>query len=285
MPDSNNASAANTAEVFDEVAYCYDGSLEGLLSAIFIAYRNHEDPTDVVSADVLQPRLSQRIATIETDMQLADRVRRGLIRKAGRQAYAAVRKASVSSQPHAGTAAYRFVRYAMDEHAGPGRPFNNIAHPNVEPLFKIARSVDQECEHMRQFARFEHLSDDDIDFWFARINPKDAVVPLVMNHFVERFNIQPFVLYDEVHKMGGVYEGKRWYLVHADIDHDPAFTMPDRAHDETKMQQAWKRFYRTVAVDARYNPELRQHFMAKRFWHNLTEMQEDLPSLTLFNHN
>ena len=43
------------------------------------------------------------------------------------------------------------------------------------------------------------------------------------------------------------------------------------------MQQAWKRFYDTGAVEARYNPELRRQFMPKRFWKNITEMQEDLP--------
>ena len=43
------------------------------------------------------------------------------------------------------------------------------------------------------------------------------------------------------------------------------------------MQQAWKRFYDTVAVEARYTPELRRPLMPKRFWKNITEMQEDLP--------
>ena len=45
------------------------------------------------------------------------------------------------------------------------------------------------------------------------------------------------------------------------------------------MQQAWRLFYRSVSIDARYNPELRTHFMPKRFWKNLTEVQEVLPSL------
>lgn len=70
----------------------------------------------------------------------------------------------------------------------------------------------------------------------------------------------------------GVYEGRDWYLVQTEnVD------LPDRASEERLMQQAWKRFYDTVAVEARYNPELRRQFMPKRFWKNITEMQEDLP--------
>ena len=43
------------------------------------------------------------------------------------------------------------------------------------------------------------------------------------------------------------------------------------------MKDAWKRFYRTIAVESRYNPELRRQFMPKRLWKNITELQEDLP--------
>ena len=47
------------------------------------------------------------------------------------------------------------------------------------------------------------------------------------------------------------------------------------------MQRAWKRFYRAVAVESRYNPELRRQFMPKRLWKNITEMQEDAPGKEL----
>ncbi|WP_172135455.1 TIGR03915 family putative DNA repair protein [Adlercreutzia sp. ZJ473] len=292
-------------EVYDEVAYVYDGTLEGLLSAIFAAYANHEDPSDVVREGVMQPRLAQRLARIETDVSHADRVRRGLCRACGHQAFGAVKKAALSAREDAGTAAYRFVRYAMDSQKkrdcarcrkratcsgaqgrGPcprqrGRALSDVTHPAVEPLFRIARAVDQECEHMRQFIRFEHLRSDEADVWFARCNPRDSVVPLVMGHFVERFSIQPFIIYDENHHLAGVFDGSTWYLVRTDDPATSLLELPGHAADEAAMQQAWKRFYRTVAVESRYNPELRRHFMPKRFWRNLTEMQEDPQALAV----
>ena len=69
-----------------------------------------------------------------------------------------------------------------------------------------------------------------------------------------------------------MYAGDDWHLVKTD-----ALNLPDRAADERTMQQAWKRFYKTVAVESRYNPELRRQFMPKRLWENITEMQEELP--------
>lgn len=292
--------AVSPVEAYESVAYVYDGSLEGLLSAIFAAYANHADPEDVVPSGQLQPRLGQQVSAIETNVGHAERVARTLRDRCGWKAYCAVRDAALYEGEGAGTAAYRFVRYALDQHkrrdcAGcrkrpscpgargqggcprlRGRALSDITHPAVEPLHRIQRAVSSECEHVRQFARFEHLRGQGVDVWFARCNPKAAVVPLVMDHFVDRFNVQPFILYDEAHGMAGVYEGTRWYLVRTEgLDE---LALPAQAEEERLMQAAWRRFYHSVAVESRYNPELRRHFMPKRFWRNITEMQEEIPT-------
>ncbi len=300
-PDHLSLSAIPSASpdaIYDEVAYAYDGSLEGLLSAVFAAYARREQPTDVVPEERLQPRLGQRVATIPTDMAHATRVLRGLRRVCGWRAVLAVKQASCSDEPDAGTAVYRFVRYAMDEQkrrdcercrkrsscpgrggAGPcpkqrGRALSDITHPAVERLFRISRSISQECEHMRQFVRFQYLRGEGAEVWFARVNPKASVVPLVMDHFVERLGVQPFIIYDEVHHLAGVYDGGDWHLVSTRNQGDLGQALPDPTADEALFSEAWRTFYRAVSVDARYHPELRRQFMPKRFWKNLTELQE-----------
>ncbi len=293
----------DSPEMYDEVAYAYDGTLEGLLTAIFSSYANHEDPTDVEPARRLQPRLGQRVAVIETNPDYALRVLRGVRNRCGWQAALALKRAAVSDEPDAGTAAYRFVRYATDEQKrrdcdhcrkratckgrggmGPcpkqrGRAFSDITHPAVERLFQISRSISQECEHMRQFIRFEHLGGEGASLWFARCNPKAAVIPLVMDHFVERLSDMPFIIYDEVHEMTGVYDGGDWYLVNTAGQGDLARALPASTADEALYAEAWRTFYRSVSIDARMNPELRRRFMPKRFWKNLTEMKEDPKAL------
>ena len=270
------------------------GSLEGLLSAVFEAYARREDPQDIARADVLQPRLGQTVRVIETNEEHAVRVRRGIRRACGDAAYDAVKHASLSDHPDAGTIVYRFIRYAMAQNrphdcsgckrrgscggacgkfacTGKARRsvLGDLAHPAVEPLHRLARSVMNERHRMLQFLRFEHLEN---GVWFARCNPAASVIPLLMDWFSGRFNTQPFIIFDEAHNIAGVYEGRDWYLVQTEnVD------LPDRASEERLMQQAWKRFYDTVAIEARYNPELRRQFMPKRFWKNITEMQEDLP--------
>ena len=302
--NGSNMDAATREEPLTDVAYVYDGSLEGLLSAVFEAYARREEPQDIAPETVLQPRLAQAVRFVETDVERAVRVQRGIKRTCGAAAYDAVMRASLSDDPQAGTIVYRFVRYAMAANrphdcsgcrkrgscSGPmgtsrptdslgcsgkarGSVLNDLAHPAVEPLHRLVRAVGNERHRMVQFLRFEHLEN---GVWLARCNPTASVVPLLMDWFAGRCNTQPCIIYDEVHHLAGVYEGRDWYLVRTD-----ELNVPDRAADERLMQAAWKRFYRTVAVEARYNPELRRQFMPKRLWKNILEMHEDLPGTEL----
>lgn len=301
------------------VAYVYNGTAEGLFTAIFKAYETHEDPQDVVREGVLQPRLGQSVKYIEADSALAARVGEGIERVVGRQGLNACVRASLSDDPDAGSIVYRFVRYAMerektqkgkalgakkagstrngarrrnaasrtfarsqalDSREAPKRQrlgndtwqdptkyrgmLGEISNPNVAPLLALEKSVMNERHLMQQFMRFEQLEN---GAWFARCSPKAAVVPLLMDWFSGRFNTQPFAIYDETHHMAGVYEGNGWHIVRTD-----AVNLPRKTDDELAMQRAWQRFYQTVSIDARYHPELRVHFMPKRFWQHLPEM-------------
>ncbi len=265
-------------DLFDEVAYLYDGSLEGLLSAVFEAYARKEHPSDVISSELVQPRLSQRIHHVATNDMFARRVQRGIVKRCGKRTFWQITKASTSSDPRVGYIIYRFIRYAIDEHADARRALSNRAHPPLADLLEAVLSVENECERMRQFARFEHLKGDDIQVWFANVNPKHAVIPLVLGHFVERFNVQPFIIFDETHNIAGVWDGAQQHLIQISAA-ELVSRLPHHSANEVAMQEAWRTFYRAVSIDARYNPELRRQFMPLRLWKNITEMQEDIAEL------
>ena len=135
-------------------------------------------------------------------------------------------------------------------------------------MVRLSRRAVNECEKMRQFVRFSHLEN---GVWYARCNPNASVVPLVMGYFAARLNDQPFIIYDENHHLAGMYDGRGWQLVSGD-----AVVVPPSTEHDAQMQEAWKRFYDALSVDARYNPELRRHFMPMRMWRNLTEMKPRL---------
>ena len=255
-------SADAMLEPLGNVAYVHDGTTEGLLSAIFQAYALHEQPEDFSSKARLQPRLGQSVRYIETDAALASRVKAGIVRKAGRDAWDAVLHASLSDDPSAGVAVYRFVRHVMARPAAANAGLiRNMAHPIAGPVARLNRSVMNERHLLLQFLRFEHFEN---GIWFANCNPKANVVPLLMGWFAGRFNTERFVIYDEVHQVAGIYDGANWYIAQTDEVH-----LPQHSDEEAAMQAAWKGFYDAMAISARYHPELRRQFIPKRLWRNI----------------
>ena len=64
-------------------AFIYDGTLEGLLCAIFETYRRKLVPSEIATKENLQLRLGQQPATIPTSPAIANRVRTGICRTCG----------------------------------------------------------------------------------------------------------------------------------------------------------------------------------------------------------
>ena len=267
--------------------YVHDGTLEGLFSAVHDAFMAHDAAADIQAAADLQPRLGQTVVDVATSMDVALKVRRLVEHDLGRRAFQCILSAAAADDPAKGTAIYRFIRHGMAE-AGAGsctrcrkkamctracrisretKWIEDLAQPEVHAVVALYRSVVNERHLMLQFMRFEHCEG---DVWFARCNPKSSVVPLLMDWFIARFNDQRFVIYDEVHRVSGVYDGSGWYLVSGE-----EASPPPHMEDERMMRAAWRRFYRCLAIDDRYHPELRRGFMPMRLWGNLPEMQPE----------
>ena len=289
MPTVHEAIAAIRPE--QQVQLAYDGSLEGALACMFVAFSRPGCVTEIAEGAFLQMRLGSSVVAVPTDVDAAQRVFRTICRSLGPAIWQAVVAACASDDPDRANVLYRFLVHALTRsRTAPCRtcprkdgcasrcssiPSNRLAHdwgnPHVEPLLSLQRRVDNEAHRMRGFIRFEHLED---GLWFARCNPSCSIVPFVMGHFSRRFNSQRFAIYDEVHHVLGMSEHGRWQLVRTDC-----VDVGTRAREEDEMQDSWKRFYQALSIDERYHPELRRQFMPMRLWRNITEVRDEAHSL------
>lgn len=248
-----------------DTLFCYDGSLEGFLSLVFRAYALHLFPCDIQANDSVQPALGQAIVDVETEYALAERVRIGISNKAGYKVYRCVEKAFRSDERGREMKIFSYIVLAM---AGGRKAVADLSSPVVESVERLARKTDNEAEYVRQFARFELV---DNGVYAAVINPCCDVLPLVIGHFVERYNVQPFLIYDEVHHLAAVYDKSRVSFVSTgDIQ------IPPLGSGEFEYQRLWKTFYDSISNEQRFNPDIRRGHMPKRFWKNLTEFKAAL---------
>ena len=244
------------------VVLCYDGTLEGFLSAVFDAYARHIFPQKICQDNFVQLGLDQQIIDVPTDRAHAERVRVGLIGRAGIEVYRSVNVAYLVDDEDKETTLFAYIVHAMQQGH---RVRGDLTRTCVARTGAYVQSVYNERERMYQFLRFEQLEN---GVFFACINPRANVIPIMMGHFVERLSTQPFVIFDEAHQIAGVHCDGITTMVLSD-----ALSIPDRSRDEAAFQRLWKCFYDAVSNEQRYNPALRRSLVPKRLWRNMTEFK------------
>lgn len=242
------------------IVMCYDGTLEGFLSCIFRCFVEHVEPESIEAETELQERLFCETWTIETNQEHAERVRKGIAVHLTSEEYERVRCAWLSDNPERGVIILRYLALAFNY----GRHvFTDLTNPKVAAFEYLWKAVSNERHRFLEFSRFTKLEG---GIYFSRINPNANVVPLIMGHFSARFNTHPFIIYDEVHHLAGVYDMKTWCLVPTD-----ELNLPPAAEGDEIWNDMWRDFYNTICNYERFNPALRTQLLPQRLWRNLTE--------------
>jgi len=181
--------------------------------------------------------------------------------------------ACASDSPDMPEVIHRYVRLGFDVRGGIRTMSTS---PEVRATDALARRVSCECERTRQFVRFSRLSDGS---FFSVFRPSENTVPLVAQHFVTRMGTDRFCLVDPVHRVAALHEagtgGSRMVRLDQALV-DRLASRDDLAQDERYVRAMWKRLYDGITLDGRGKAErgydLRMHWMPKRFWEGLPEL-------------
>ncbi len=240
-------------------AYVYDGSYEGMLCCIFTAIAEKELPADIYPEDAEQASLCPP-RFIETDSAKAMRVRDSIPRKISPEAMRWVEDGFLSCEEHKERLILDFLRKGY--RAGP-QITQMLQDETVSRLQKAVQFVGNESHLIKGFLRFSERD----HVLTAVIDPKNQVLPRLAPHFAERFPEEAFLIYDNTHGMALVHVGGKSAIIPADSIELPAI---DEA--EAQYQALWRRFYKTIAIEGRYNPRCRMSHCPKRYWLNMTEL-------------
>ena len=251
------------------LVFVYDQSFEGLLTVIFEAFRQKVFPEILAGRDDDLPLLASRVIEVETDQEKADRVWTGLEKKLSAIALKQVLYAWLTEEA---AGAELVVRYVRAIYAGVRE--TNFSHPDVLGLRQAAFKISREKEHMLQFVRFQKTVD---GVYFAAVNPLYNVVPLVLDHFADRFADQKWVIYDLNRGYGFYYdlESLKEIDFFKPVDgRTGRLSESELAEGEILLQEAWQAYFTAVSIPERVNPRLQRQYMPKRFWPYLTEKQK-----------
>ena len=257
----------------------YEPSFEGWLSAIFYVYANklQDDASlQLIAHDCYVPSLISQATSVTTNAEHAERVLTKLHKLLGRSGMRNILWGFLSEKAHIGTTLFQVVKYAIDY---PNRPImEDLGNLNVLDLVQTVKSVGREKHRMEAFVRFEHTTD---DIYFARVEPDFNVLPLIGEHFRQRYQDQHWAIYDVVRGYGIYYDkSKSTPSRPADLqtitDLDGAVLRnPASIHseDEQRYQKFWQGYFTNVNIKERKNSRLHKQYLPQRYWKYLSEKQ------------
>lgn len=243
----------------------YDGSFEGLLTAVFDVYEYKLDDAIVVRDELHQPSLVGSTHIVHTNQQKAVRVYNGLQQKLSTRGLQNIYCCFLSEEKHIETTMLAYIRYVF---AKKYTVENDYSNPAVLAITQTAKKVHRESHRIKAFVRFQLTGD---GLYYAIVSPDFDVLPLIQKHFMQRYADQRWLIYDSARKYGIYYNLQQVEMVNLLFREDAQNTGAICDEKEELYQRLWQQYFSSVNIVARKNIKLHIQHMPKRYWKYLTE--------------
>lgn len=246
----------------------YDGSLEGLLTALFevVEYRFH--PVEIVGeAEYVEDLFSDRHNVI-TQQDKAKRIMDFFEKKLSREGVDVVLKIYLSEHPKRNQLLLDLLNKCI--HSKEEKVLNNLADESILEISKIVRSVNRESHRMKAFVRFQRMAN---EYYYAEIEPDFDVLPLIKKFFTQRYADQFWMIYDVRRQYAISYDKKESFFLYLDKHQlqELSKLKNDLHESEQHYQVLWQRYFDKTNITERKNLKLHTQQLPKRYWKYLTE--------------
>ena len=268
------------------LVYTFDRTLDGLLTAVFDSYALRQRPEQLVGEGGVLPLFADEVHSVVTADDKARRVWAGLEKLLPREALRRIMVSWQSELPELDTPLFNYIYKVFQQKRDISR---NFADSDVLAVTNIARRVAHEQLRMKQFIRFQKAKD---GTYLGVVAPDHDVLPLVIDHFQDRFNDQPWLIYDAKRHYGFYKavptpsEGKQCIgrkdnqvirITFEDEKKIP-FSLDDGklkddvlSENDTLFQDLWRTYFKAICIRERMNPRKQLSDMPRRYWKYMTE--------------
>ena len=249
------------------ILQCED-SLEGILTAIFDAFveknkmqEYHDGDIAIVIGENHTLSLFAQQMQVETDLDKAQKTLLSIQKKISYLAYKKVLSALCHFDVDRGNVVLGFLVKGFPMGA---RVLEDMADPYVMRVIELSRKVDNESHMFLGLVRFFDLG----KFMYAEIEPKCHVLPQIMEHFADRYPNEHYVIYDKKRHVALIHlafgnsffvSGDEWNI--------------DLSQHEDYFERLWSQYFKTIAIEERYNPRCQNNLIPKWYRKHMPEFQ------------
>ena len=238
--------------------YYYDGSFDGLLTIIYMAYNDRESEMLRVSVKAEQLILALDDIYVITDFSKARRVEKAISEKLSYSFLNNICTCFLSYDKNKDTMIIYTVYKALKQ----GEEILNSLDEHAFYVNKLVKQVLNERHKYLGLLRFKEMKDGRI---FSTIEPKNNVLPILISHFKNRMRREKFAIYDKGRKTIVYYDSKK-----AEIFFVESLEI-EWSDEEIEYSELWKTFHKSISIKERENKKLQQSNLPKYFWKYLIE--------------
>jgi probable DNA metabolism protein len=249
------------------MVYIYDGSLEGMLTAVFEWFERKPGEVRLIAEDRHQPDAFSSYFEVLTDRAKADRVWKGLAQRLDRDWMRKAYCTFLSEIPAMQQELFLFICYIFQHPPGAEKNYGNT---HVLNIAQTARKVEREKHRMEAFIRFQQTAD---GLFYCDIDPDFNVIPLIIKHFKNRYADQKWIIYDLKRHYGIFYDLDTVEEIEMNVDFRQLKLAKQNLMDPKEQLYAdlWKNYFKSTNIVARKNTKLHTQHVPKRYWKYLTE--------------
>ena len=247
--------------------------MDGLLTAVFDAFSLKEQPEQLLAKGDALPLFCDHTYSVTTDDEKARRVWTGLEKQLSHEAVRLISVSWLSELSELSTPLFQYVCKVFRQ----GDISKNFADSDVLTVTNIARRVLHEQLRMKQFIRFQKAKD---GTYLAVVSPDHNVLPIIIDHFQDRFNDQPWLIYDAKRHYGFYYDGQKVIRVTFEDESSVPFNLANGklnaevlSYDDQLFQDLWRTYFKAICIKERINPRKQLQDMPRRYWKYMTEKQ------------
>ncbi len=245
----------------------YDGSFDGFLSCVFVVYEQKISTPTIQKEFQNTADFFATTETVFTDAKRAKRVWKAFCKKTTSKEQKDVFKVFLSEIKGVENTLLRYMQHTFKNAPSKDIDFSN---KDILKISQVARMVDREKHRMEAFVRFQLTTD---QIYVSTVEPDFNVLPLIINHFKDRYADQKWLIFDMKRKYGIFYD-----LISVDTitfedkeDHILKKISDNYDDKESEFQQLWDTYYKNVNIKSRKNTKLHLQHLPKRYWKYLTE--------------
>jgi probable DNA metabolism protein len=248
------------------MVYVYDGSFEGLLTAVHEAYYRHEVPSRIIAGaqkiGFVQESLLNENVYILTDQEKSDRVYQSILDKISEESLQNIYHVFLSELEDAGTWIYEYLRLGFKMG---GMVNQHLSDERVLRIIKTAKRVTGEVHLMLGLLRFKLLES---RIFYAVMEPDFNILEMISPHFADRLASQNWIIHDVKRNQAALFDQQGWFITELSLANHP-----ELSSKEADYQDFWQRYFKTIAIQSRVNPKLQRQHMPRRYWKHLVEME------------